>query len=232
MVINDRFDCDWRPKGDGKIPLRIKLKDDNYLEITEARGGYSKSEYGKSRYYERLELPPTPLPMYAYMGDYNISFNQLRNAYFISPTQYFPNDPYYHSLWWLQRDGTIKEEPLPIPLPFVKPLPKSQSKGYIYGGISFFPLRDGYLIHSNTGKINLRGLYFMKDQKVEKVFLGEIHGVSVSPDGCRTAFSHAKNTKEDLSQTKPYRTIKTINFCEGGVNHDYNRTSKDIGAGE
>ncbi|TAN41564.1 MAG: hypothetical protein EPN22_15040 [Nitrospirae bacterium] len=105
---------------------------------------------------------------------------------------------------------------LPIPLPFVKPLPKSKSKGYGYGGLSFFPLRDDYLIHSNTGRVSLRGLYLMKGQKVEKVLLGSIHGVSISPDGCKAAFVHARNTEEYLSQKKPYRTVKTINFCEGG----------------
>jgi hypothetical protein len=60
-----------------------------------------------------------------------------------------------------------------------------------------------------------RGLYLMRGGSVETVLTGEIHAVSVSPDGCNAAFIHAKNTKEYLSQKKPYRTVKSINFCKG-----------------
>jgi len=60
------------------------------------------------------------------------------------------------------------------------------------------------------------GLWLLQGDKAQRVIIGNIHGTSVSPDGCRVVFTHAKNVEEYLSTKKPYRTIKIINFCEGG----------------
>jgi len=211
MWIDRNFECGWTLKIDrSKVPYLIKLKDDNYIEITEERLGAPVNSQGKTSYYERLDLPPVPLPVYTHIeGSHNIRFNQLRNAYFIGTRLYKPNDPYYNSMWWLSRDGHLTK--VPFPKEVIWP---SQ------GGIDMYPLRDGYLAHYNGGKTSLtdpgeRGLYFFKGDHMEKVLLGAISSVSTSPDGCRAAFSYARNRKEELSRKKPYSTIRTINFCEG-----------------
>lgn len=209
MRIDDRFDCGWVPGSDRKIPYRITLKGDNYIEITKESNIADRSR--ESCYYEKPGLSPTPLPVHVDIAaaHYAIRFNQLRNTYFISPALYMPGDPYYQSMWWLSRDGHLTH--VPFPKKIIWP---SQ------GSTDIYPLRDGYLAFYNGGKMSAtdpgpRGLYLIKGDHMEKVLLGSIHGVSISPDGCRAAFSHARNIKEDLSRTKPYLTVKTINFCEG-----------------
>ena len=61
-----------------------------------------------------------------------------------------------------------------------------------------------------------RGLYLIRGEKVDRLIVGSVHEVSISPDGCKAAFIHARNTKEYFPRTKPCRTIKLINFCTGG----------------
>jgi hypothetical protein len=214
MRLDDRFDCGWAPKfSRASVPYRIKLKDANYLEILkdEFLGENFIVNHGQVRYYEKLDLPPKLLAIYADLaGRYDIHFNQLQNAYFISPNQYFPDDPYYNSMWWLKRNGDLTEIPLPKNLPWL-----------LRGGLDIYPLRVGYVaIYQGGGTRSMkdagsRGLYLIKGDACEIVLLGSIHGISVSPDGCKAAFSYARNTEEYFSQKNPYRTVKTINFCEG-----------------
>jgi hypothetical protein len=209
------FNCDWRPRIDrSNFPYRIQLKDDNYLEIIEEKiAGPIKSQ-GKTRYYERRDLAPVLLPVYTDLvslgGSYEIRFNQLRNAYLISPGGYMPGDSYYNSMWWLSRDGHLTQ----VPFPEKNILPSQ-------GLLNVFPLREGYLVEYQGGgtrsmrNTGARGLYAIKGENMEKVLLGAIHGVSISPDGCRAAFTYARHTEEYFSMKKPYRTVQTINFCEG-----------------
>jgi hypothetical protein len=213
MRIDDRFDCDWSPKfSRAKVPYKIKLKDANYLEIIEERLGAPVFSQGKTRYYETLNKPSIPLPVYVGLeGSYTIRFNQLRNAYFISTRIYkpkdIPNDPYYyHSMWWMSRDGRLTQVPFP--------------QAMLKGRLTIYPLKKEYLVDYNSGKYTAtdpgdRGLWLLDGDKVLRLIVGAVHGISVSPDGCRVAFIHAKNTKEYLSWEKQYRTIKLINFCEG-----------------
>lgn len=222
LWFDEYFDCNWIPaRAISKPPYFYKLKDDNWLEIIKKESG-NRLDKGEMRYYESREKPPVKLPLYADTnGYYRIRYNTLRNAYFISPSQYYPDDSYYHSLWWLHRDGTITEEPLPIPLSFVKPLPKPQPKGSGRGMFEFFPLKEGYMIDSGLGgvttmtSVGSSGLYLLKDNKIEPVLLGQVGGVSISPDGCQAIFSYSKTLRERESKTMPYRTVRYINFCEG-----------------
>jgi len=217
--FDEYFDCNWIPMRSFKFPYFEKLKDDNWLEIVKKESG-NRLEKGEMYYYEKRDKPPVKLPVYADTnGYYRIRYNTLRNAYFISPSQYYPDDAYYHSLWWLHRDGTFTEEPLPIPLSFVKPLPKPQPKGSGRGMFEFFPLKEGYLIDSGLGgtrsmtEVGSSGLYLMRHQKIEKILLGQVGAISISPDGCWALFSHTRNIQENYSKEPPYRTVKAINFC-------------------
>ena len=215
VFFDEYFDCNWTPKTPLVSPYFKKLKGDNWLEIVR-KEMVSPFDYGEARYWESRDKQAKDLPVFAdVQGNYHIRYNELRDAYFISPSAYYPSDAHYHSLWWLKRDGTITEEPLPVPISFIglHPNKTKRPKGWDgLGGLEFFPLREGYLIKSNAGT---SCLYLLNKQKIEKVLLGSIHGVSISPDGCQATFIHAKNTEEYLSQSKPYRTVKYINFCEG-----------------
>ncbi len=220
-TFDSYFDCNWIPaRAISKPPYFYKLKDDNWLEILKIAMAYP-SERGVVRYYANKNSSPVQLPVYATTsGNHEIRYNQLRDAYFISPAGYVPDDPYYHSLWWLQRDGTITEEPLPIPLPFVTPV-KNSPKGKGIGMMTFYPLKEGYLINSGIGgkrsmtDVGDLGLYLMKSTKIEKLLSGTNGSVNISPDGCWAVFNYAKNHQEALSKTPPYNTVKAINFCEG-----------------
>lgn len=215
LVWDRNFECDWATPGSrAKVPFLIKLKGENFLEVLEYETYSLKSgiQHGEVQYYERLNSPSVPLPIYAEpAGNYTIEFNRSRNAYFIGPRQYYPDDPYYHSVWWLERDGTLTKEPF---------LPKmSWTSG---ASLRVYPLKDGYLVHYQGGKATMTstgpmGLYLMQGEKVDPVLLGMVAGVSVSPDGCNAAFVHARTIKEYLSCDKPHRTVKAINFCNGST---------------
>jgi hypothetical protein len=212
--IDRYFDCDFsQGSSRSKLPYTIKLKNDNYLEITEERICCPVQSQGKARYYERADLPPVQLPVYADLASlgnsYEIRFNQLRNAYLISPSGYVPGDSYYQSMWWLSRDGHLTQVLLPK-----KTIWPAQ------GRIDVYPLRDSYLVQYTGGKWSVTnpgasGLYLIRGDQMEKILIGSIHGVSISPDGCRAAFAYARNAKEYLSRKKPHRTVRSINFCEG-----------------
>lgn len=213
MRLDDRFGCGWAPKTNfGIVPVNIphqySLLGENYLEFVE-RSTYSK--VGKMVYHERPGSIAIPMPFYITPFGYEVSFCAWRDAYLVSPGQYIPDDPYYHSLWWLERDGKIKKERLPLKLPWPA-----------RGATEFYPIKAGFLALYNGGgsrsmtNSGARGLYLVKGEKIQLILGGSIHGVSVSHDGCRVAFSHAKNTKEYYSQKKPNRTLKIINLCAGG----------------
>jgi len=48
---------------------------------------------------------------------------------------------------------------------------------------------------------------------LQKVAIGSFHHLAVPPDGCHAAFIYSPTLKEYLSPTKPYRTLKLIDFC-------------------
>jgi hypothetical protein len=138
MRLDKLYDCDWAPAfSRTKVPYQIKLREENYLEVLkdETFSVQLSVLHGEVNYYERLDLPPTSLPIYADMaGDYAIKFNKRMDAYFISPSQFFPEDPYYHSVWWLQRNGDLRKEPFP-----------KNTTWTSRGGLDIHPLRMGTL---------------------------------------------------------------------------------------
>ncbi|MBU2591191.1 MAG: hypothetical protein KKC21_04135 [Nitrospinae bacterium] len=206
------FDCGWVPRETfGTAPLKFpfmrKLRGDNYLQYVEKRG---KDSEGKMLYHKTKKFPGVYVPFYI-DPYYKINFILRENAYFVSPDQYLPEMPYYHSVWWVKEDGKITGERI-----------LNKSSFPARGVLSVFPLKNNYLAHYGGGGIQANsfpkaaGLYLIKESEIEKVLVGAIGGVSVSPDGCMAAFSHAESYKQVNSRTKPHRTVKLINFCEEG----------------
>lgn len=212
MRFSRRFDCDWTtPNSRAAVPYKINLKGDNYLEVRKQQtvSMREQGEYGEVVYIEKKGSPPIPLPVYAEPhGSYDINFYPYKDAYFISPSNYRPNDSYFNSVWWLSREGKTSQELLLKRLPWSSPAP-----------LDIIPLKEGYLIHYRGGgatmtSVGPRGLYYMHGDIVKTVLWGAVHGISISPDGCSAAFVYARNTQEYLAQEMPYRTVRAINFCE------------------
>ncbi|WP_156919633.1 hypothetical protein [Syntrophorhabdus aromaticivorans] len=111
------------------------------------------------------------------------------------------------SFFILERNSSFKEVTYP--------------RALLQGRVTIHPVKPGYLVEYNSGRYTEtdpgdRGLYLIRGEKVDRLIVGSVHEVSISPDGCKAAFIHARNTKEYFSRTKPCRTIKLINFCTGG----------------
>ena len=156
-------------------------------------------------YYEKPDGKPVTLPFQlGGWNGYEVSYIERLDSYLVSPDQYYVDKPI--QIWWLERNGTVRKEPLPDSLRFP------------YAGvISFHPVKGGILVDYGGGSLSGdAGGYLVHDGKVTRITKQPISAVSVSPDGCIIAFEHARNTKEYYSSQKPYRTLKFINLCEGG----------------
>jgi len=121
---------------------------------------------------------------------------------------YDPANPERGLFRILERNGNLRDVIIP--------------KAMLKGRQDIYPLKHGYLAHYNDGKwtpkdSGNRGLWLLQGEKAQRLIDGAIHGISVSPDGCKAAFTHARNSVEDLSRKKPFRTFKIINFCDGGT---------------
>jgi len=207
MWLDDRFDCGWVPTATwrtypDRFPYMRKLRGENYLKAVDPK---TKTSKGKSVYYPLLNSKGKEMPLYFSL--YSISYSEFLDAYVVDKGMYDPANPEMRSFWILGRDGSLKEVPFPHAM--------------LKGRLTIYPLKHGYLADYNSGKYTNtdpgdRGLWLMDGDKALRLIVGAIHGISVSPDGCHVAFIHARNSKEYFSQTKPYRTVKTINFCEGG----------------
>lgn len=205
MYLNDTYACDWLPQAtSGNRPLTYpyikKLRDDNYLEVLEPLTQISE---GRALYYEKPGAEGKEIPL-----SYQIDFNEFLNAYVLNKATYDPANPGTNSFRILERDGNFKDVLI--------------SKAMLHGRQKIYPLKYGYLSDYSDGKYSNtdpgdRGLWWLQGEKVERMIVGALHGVSISPDGCKTAFIHARNSKDYFSQKQPYRTIKFIDLCTGGA---------------
>ncbi len=229
MQIDARFDCDWVPrKTAGYIPFPIgskyKLLGENYLErvadnsalpqseerarrsVNEQAAGHRASS-SKVVYHQNADDPGREVP-YAWW-----QYSEYLDAY-VGSGFYDPANPKRRHFRILRRDGDLKEIPYPPAL--------------LIGRTDVYPVRVGYVVHYTGGSLmekkhsqglykNSRGLYLIEGNQVSRLIVGYVEGVHVSPDGCKTAFSHADTLEIDLSLTQPHRTVKYIDFCEGGA---------------
>lgn len=212
QTFDSNFDCNWVPKASFPVaspatggPYRYKMRGDNYLDIVELKSDSSK---GRVIYRTRNGDKGKPLPFYPMPPfPYRIAYSEFLDAYLLHREEFEPAKPDTRSFWILKRNGDLKEITYPPAL--------------LKGRVTLYPLKLGYLVHYNSGKYTMtdpgeRGLYVIQGDRVQRLIVGSIHGTSVSPDGCRAAFIHARNVRESTSQTKPHRTVKLIDFCKGG----------------
>lgn len=221
QMFDMNFDCGWVPVrnyNDKPLPHRFKLHGENYTEVLEKRTKrfeYQKRPVDRKReqetgehlgpegkvFYHRDENDPGRI-----MPSGGISYSEFLGAYVVGHGYYSPKWPETRSFSILQRNGDLQEIPYP--------------KTLHEGQLELYPIKLGYLVkyHSDpipgTDPFN-KALYLMQGEQMRRLITGSIHHVSISPDGCKAAFIHAKNIKEDISTQKPHRTVKLINFCQG-----------------
>lgn len=198
MRIDPYFNCDWVPKkANGPVnpgedfPRRYKLRDENYIEELGDRKRDSK-EHRRMIYRERDGDRGTEMPFD--FVEHNITYNQFLDAYVVNPRNVvYPKTDFY---WVIERNGTIKEHRYP------------QLWTKLQGRVH--PLREGYLIYCGEAKRGAgTSLFLVRGGKTERLMEGFINHISISPDGCRIAFTHAKNVMQRT-------TLKMINICKGG----------------
>lgn len=226
MHMDEFFDCDWVPKPPQpmRAPYQSKKLGENYLEIIEERNRlyeFQKRAPDRKREKETGELGSEGLVIYHQNANDQlgrkmppiswdgIRYSEYLDAYVVGVNYYDPQYPETRSFWILRRDGDLKEIPYP--------------KNMLVGRNDIYPVRGGYLAHYAGGplteKENSRGIYLLQGDKVFHLIVGEMAPriSGISPDGCKAAFTHANTIKENLSLTKPHRTLKYIDFCQGGI---------------
>lgn len=217
-----KFNCDWVPKPSSApgdvVPWRNNLLGSNYIEVLEWGDGlYEYQKRPANRNPQAVTVRDGPESKELYHRDESdpgralpsgsVSYSEFLDAYVISHDYYSPKWPETRSFWILQRDGNLKEVLYP--------------KAMLEGRNDIYPVKAGYLTHYRGGplteKENSRGLYLIQGNHVLRLIVGLIHSISISPDGCNAAFRHANDVEEYFNITKPHRTIKYINFCQGGT---------------
>jgi hypothetical protein len=132
---------------------------------------------------------------------YGYNFLELRTHQY-SPS--WPND-LPHAVWLFSPNGTIKE--LQVPGPYS-------------GWYGFFPMRKGVFAasHGQGRKKQLPGDvggYWVQDDRVQKIISEEIgpDSISVSPDGCRIAFSSQPH--ESRQSADGNSALHMLEVCKG-----------------
>lgn len=202
MKIDDIYDCDWVPLANpNNFPHTKKLRGNNHFKTVEPKTDTSK---GKVFYYEHLGTEGKEHSIYPL--SYRFTYSEFLDAYMVDNGMYDPSNPERGLFRILERNGNLRDVPFPQIM--------------LKGRQDIYPLKNGYLSDYRSGKYTStdpgdHGLWLLQGENAERLIVGAIHGVSISPNGCKVAFIHARNSNEYFSQKKPYRTVKYIDFCKG-----------------
>ncbi len=112
-------------------------------------------------------------------------------------------------IWWLQKSGSITRECVSI-----NKLPSNQLSRLDQGGAGSraYPTARGTIFLFGTSS-DRWDAYLLRDDTSEKVVSGLIWGMSVSPNGCRIAFSYARNWGAVHFSGRGQRTLMMMDFC-------------------
>ena len=112
---------------------------------------------------------------------------------------YIPPDR-SQTVWWLAPDGQVTEQAIPM---------RSWMRKQEY-----YAIRDGLFVASrgitDLGNPGVAGGYILKPGTEQKLIIGLLEDISVSPDGCQVAFLHDPYTAEPFYK-RFY--VKIINVC-------------------
>lgn len=203
------MDCQFRPidvslaklEGRNSHTLTLLLYRHGYLDYGPRNVNRPLGAKGEPiLYYPTGQKEPVSLPI-TNEGVYNTDYYPFKAAYFIHP---FASN---HNTWWLYPDGRMEEIKYPT-------LPKLLVQG------TFFPIRKGFFIYYYDGRPpsfkvpgNTGGYLVAQDGKSSKVISGYLNGITVSPDGCKVAFTHYPYLDATRIDDPGRVTLKAINFC-------------------
>lgn len=216
----DRLNCQlisiWPQFPQGKAQAILR-KQDGYLVRDETAANVKFENYPLF-YYKSATKEAIPLPFRRFQAD-RIEYYPFRKAYFLTPSSYFIEETSTHLVpwppdaplftWWLFPDGKIEQVEIPLG-PWTR------------GGLKLYAMREGVFLvnrHSRSDRNpGNAGGYIVKGTDAKRVISGLLTDIStVSPDGCRVAFSHAPLPENDRFDSKNKRTLKMIDVCMKGI---------------
>ncbi len=184
------------------------LEGDGYLD-----GGKDNtihpSEWEKTKYI-RGDGVEISLPI-KFAEDYNeVSYVTHAKAYLLQKTSW--NSYWIKNrcipVWWLANNGDVKNQCVhinKISNDILRWLELSRGMGSV-----IYPTVNGYFL---VFKNNRWAGYLISGAGTEVVKYGYIEGVSVSPNGCKIAFSYAKDWEAMRVGGEGQRTVVATNLC-------------------
>ncbi len=152
------------------------------------------------------------LPLTGRQVQVHTTYFEFADAYLLKGEQRTPDAV---PLWLLRTDGTVTQ--------LLKPKGREWER---IGWTGFVWTRRGVFLISRTADgyaaAGKSGGYLLREGNPERLIVGLLDNVAISPDGCRVAFVHVLNSQagadsaEALRAGKPgSRTLKTIDLCKG-----------------
>ncbi len=184
------------------VPL---LPGHGYLDL----GSRTASEENpRAIFYRHLGAEPIALPF----RKQNINWASIRyfphKGVYVIPTWYYSERPPHvtpipwfpytpQPLWLLYPDGRTER----IMLPWKRWRARADNTYHV--------TKEGILITSKNAP-DYHGAYLLRGDEYEKVISGHLDGTSVSPDGCKIAFSYLR----DLRHAGRHRTVRMLDLCK------------------
>ncbi|MCW9046565.1 MAG: hypothetical protein OQK46_00690 [Gammaproteobacteria bacterium] len=200
-LVMDKYSCMWRKKPLGVEGYHIRYLKENhgYLNYGKKKTGeyYKPTTYVKSN-KEEMILPTTTIVWKSTKG-----YFPFKDAYFFwGAATVGLNWDYGHckNAWWMHSNGKVEATCLEA---------FSEIKS---AGVDVMPVLNGYLyayvkgIRKSGAKKS--GMFFVShDGEIkEKLITGFVNMFSISPNGCKVAFTHTQSNFKN-------RTLKSTNLC-------------------
>jgi len=215
--LNCRYISVWPRFTKGKTHAILR-EGDGYLVLDETADNVKFENYALL-HYKGENQDPIRLPFRRYDAD-RVNYYPFKQAYFLYPSSYFKDGSHILSwptnipifTWWIYPDGKFEQVEIPLGV-------------WTRGGLRFYPMREGIFLvnrHSRSDRDpGNAGGYIVKGTNTRSVISGVLTDIStVSPDGCRVAFSHTPTQENDRFDAKNKRTLKMIDVCRKESGHD------------
>ena len=218
-------DMKVQPAGHRLNPITCRDYDASSYKTGEGRSlplldGHGVLEFGQKGMPGNMEISAAKLHLANELGNVTLPFSG--NAIFVSLIQYFEFADLYiggylapegpsskwpksavHRIYLLKPDGTVSE----IFLPIVQGSERRLS--------TFALTRAGLIFYGGELRRYLNpgtaGLYLLDGKRVVKIESGLLHGIGVSPDGCKVAAA-----MQTYAKTPDPTTIRVVDVCTRG----------------
>ena len=212
----DRLNCrylDERPVDKEGHDLMSLLDEHGYLDLAPTENNINSTS--SVLFYKKGMTDPIKMPFT--INDINssrIQYYPFKQAYLIFGRHKNQNALIKQKslegakpqlLWWLYPNGKVEQVSIP-------PGP------WLLGGSTFLrATKEGFFIaylggYKSITRSSGQGAYFIQDDEIIKVIDGPVIAPTVSPDGCRVAYSHVPSWEQVISKKSQW-TLNIINFC-------------------